>query len=124
MWPKAKPAHAATALAMKELGNEGFWKMHDKIIKGGTKKLTKEDLRKYAEELGMDLAAFDAAMADETQVAALADVDTAKARQFGVRGTPSIFINGKRLQGKRTVENYKAQIDAVLKETKEEKKGG
>ena len=66
----------------------------------------------------------DGVVTHEAAKEALADVDSTVARQFGVRGTPSIFINGKRLQGKRTVENYKAQIDAVLKETKDEKKGG
>lgn len=123
MWPKAKPAHAAAALAMKQLGDDGFWKMYDKIIQGGTKKLETADLRTYAEELGMDLAAFDAVMADEAQMAALADVDTGMAGKFGVRGTPAIYINGKRLQGQRTVENYKTQIDEALKQAKGEKKG-
>jgi len=123
MWPRAKPAHAAAALAMKQLGSDGFWKMYDKIIQGGTKKLETADLRKYAEELGMDLAAFDAALADEAQVTALADVDTGMAGKFGVRGTPAIFINGKRLQGQRTVENYKTQIGEALKQAKGEKKG-
>lgn len=118
LWPKAKPAHAAAALAMKQLGDEGFWKMYDKIIEGGAKKLEKADLRQYAEELGMDLAAFDAVMADGTQVAGLADVDAPLAARFGVRGTPGIFINGKRLQGARTLENYKTQIAEALKEAK------
>jgi protein-disulfide isomerase len=123
MWDRAKPAHAATALAMKQMGNDGFWKMYDKIVEGGARKLEKAHLRQYAEELGMDLAAFDAVMADDAQVAALADVDATPARGFGVRGTPAIFINGKRLQGQRSLEAYKAMIDEALKEAKGEKKG-
>ncbi|MBN1512794.1 MAG: DsbA family protein [Phycisphaerae bacterium] len=123
MWDRAKPAHAAAALAMKQLGNDGFWKMYDKIVAGGARKLEKSDLRQYAEDLGMDLAAFDAVMADDAQIAALADVDATAARGFGVGGTPAVFINGKRLQGRRPLEAYKAMIDEALKQAKGEKKG-
>jgi protein-disulfide isomerase len=113
MWDKAKPAHAAAELAYKQKGNEGFWNMHDLII-GAPKKLETADLRKHAETLGMDLAEFDKVMADSTQVATLADKDTAKGKAYNVTGTPGVFINGLRLSP-RGLDNYKARIDEILK---------
>ena len=119
MWDKAKPAHAAAALAYKQKGNEGFWKMHDLMI-GEPKKLDVADLRKHAETLGMDLAEFDGVMADSDQMAALADKDTAKGKTYNVRGTPGVFINGLRLSP-RKLENYKARIDEILQGKGKEK---
>ena len=115
MWPKANAAHAAAALALEQKGQEGFWQMHDMIMEGGAKKLNVPDLRGYAEKLGMDLEKFDAVMADSAKVEALAAQDTADAKKYRVTGTPAIFINGRRLSGRRTVENYQAQIDGILK---------
>ncbi|UCG16646.1 MAG: DsbA family protein [Phycisphaerales bacterium] len=115
MWPRAHAAHAAAALALEQKGNEGFWQMHDMIMEGGAKKLNTPDLRGYAEKLNMDLEKFDAVMADSAKVEALAAKDVADAKKYRVTGTPAIFINGRRLSGKRTVENYQAQIDAALK---------
>ena len=39
----------------------------------------------------------------------------------GVRGTPSIFVNGRQLK-QRSLPGFKAAIDAELKKTKQEKK--
>jgi protein-disulfide isomerase len=41
------------------------------------------------------------------------DKDGQEARAADVTGTPTIFVNGKRLQ-QRSLEGFKAAIDAVL----------
>lgn len=113
----APPAHAATILALQDKGNDGFWKMHDKII-DDPKKISKEDLRKYAEELGLDLAKFDEVMADDAKIAELYKDDLAEARKCKVRGTPTILINGLKL-AQRNYPGYKARVDELLKEKNE-----
>ncbi|MCP4250257.1 MAG: DsbA family protein [bacterium] len=124
MWPKARPSHAAMVWAQKQKGDEAYWKMHDLIHAGGTKKLGTADLRGYAEQIGLDLAAFDAMMADQKQVDELSLIDTPKARNYKVTGTPAIFINGLKLSP-RTFESYKARIDQILKgKTPTKAKGG
>ncbi len=112
MHPKAKPVHAAAALAFEQKGNDGFWKFHDKIV-ANPKKVAKADLRGYAESLGMDLAAFDALMADEAKITAATQADMSLAGKFKVRGTPSVFINGLKLAS-RNCPGYKARIDQIL----------
>ncbi len=114
---KAKPASAATVLAAKQKGNDAFWEMHDKIIAGGTKKLDVPILRGYAEEMGLDLAAFDAVMTNPAKIDELLKDDLAEAKKCGVRGTPTVLINGLK-QSPRTIEAYKARIDKILKEKK------
>ena len=114
---KAKPAHAAAALAYKQKGTEGFWQMHDLIL-GDYKKIDVADLRKHAETVGLDLAEFDAVMADPAQIDAFLSKDMTEAPKYGVRGTPSVFINGLRL-ARRGFDNYKARIDSILTEAKD-----
>lgn len=118
---RAKPAAGATLLAYKELGNDGFWKMHDKIVAGGTKKLDDATLRGYAEELGMNLQAFDAVMKDESKIDEMLKPDLQEAAKCKVRGTPTILINGLKLAD-RSAAGYKARIDQILKGVETAKK--
>ncbi len=106
--------HAAAVFAKQEKGDEGFWAMHDKII-ANPKNREVSDLAGYAEDIGIDKAKFEKFMSDESNFAKLFTDDRSQASKCGVRGTPTIVINGKRLQGQRTFENYKAMIDEALK---------
>lgn len=109
---KAKPAHAALELALREGGGETFWKMHDLIVSSPTK-LDPSDLRVYAKSLKLDMGAFDAVLADRTKINELIGPALLEARKYGVRGTPTVFINGRRLTS-RTMAAYKARIDQIL----------
>lgn len=113
----AKPAAAAAIFAQKQKGNDAFWQMHDKIFGGGTKKLAVSNLRGYAEEMGLDLAAFDALMADAASIDSLVATDMAEAKKCKVTGTPTVMINGLKLSP-RTAAGYKARIEQLLKELK------
>ena len=58
---------------------------------------TPEVFREYAEELGLDMDAYDAAVADvATADRVAADYDAGVAA--GVRGTPSFFVNGEQIE--------------------------
>ena len=117
---KAKPASAAAIFAHKQKGNDAFWEMHDKIIKGGTKKLDVPILRSYAEEMGLDLAGFDALMASSAEIDKLLKPDMDEAKKCKVRGTPTVLVNGLK-QSPRTAEAYKARIDKILADKKKGK---
>ena len=111
MHTKAKPAHAATVLARAK-GNDVFWSMIEKIM-AKPRALEVADLRQYAEELGLDLAEFDAVMADEKRIDALLAPDLSESRKCGVRGTPTVLINGLKLAS-RNIDDYKSRIDSLL----------
>lgn len=94
-----------------------FWGMHD-ILFLHSQHLADEDLRDYASTLGLDLPAFDACMlAPETREKVLADTRIAK--EIGVRGTPTYFMNGRRLAGAHPTEVLVAAVDLVKKGTAE-----
>jgi protein-disulfide isomerase len=110
--PNAMPASKA-AQAAKLQGK--YWEMHEKLFQNA-KALDAESLKKYATEVGLDVAKWEKDKeSPEVQKAIQADMQLAGTA--GVRGTPTVFINGKRVTS-RTVDDMKAMIDAALKEKK------
>lgn len=53
--------------------------------------------RGFAEELGLDMAAYDQAIADPATRARV-ESDFAEGQQMGVQGTPTFFLDGKKLE--------------------------
>jgi len=65
-------------------------------------------------EVGLDVAKFEAdSQSDEVKQQVQQDMQLAQ--KVGVRGTPTIFVNGKILQT-RSLDGFKQMIDPVLKE--------
>jgi protein-disulfide isomerase len=94
-------------------GNQGkFWEMHDELFKI-SKNLSMEEIRKKAEEIGLNMKKFDAAFAAPETEKAVRD-DLVAGRAADVSGTPTMFINGKRVIN-RSLEGMKAMIDEELK---------
>ena len=68
--------------------------------------------RGYAQDLGLDLNAYDAAVADPATAAKIqADKDAGLAA--GVEGTPTIFVNGEKVQ-LRSVQDITDALDAAV----------
>lgn len=74
-----------------------FWAMHDKLYQNADR-LTDLDLKLYALETGLDLAKFNACL-DSRKYKEEIEIDRADGIAAGVKGTPTFFINGKRLAG-------------------------
>jgi len=102
----AAPA-AEAAVAAEKQGK--FWEMHDKLFADQTD-LGRPALELHAAELGLDLAAFRAAL-DTHAGRARVDDDLALGRQLGVRGTPNFFINGRSVMGAQPIAVFKQIID-------------
>jgi protein-disulfide isomerase len=102
---------AEAALAAHEQGK--FWPMHDKLF-ANQQALDRPDLEKYAQELGLNMAKFTAAL-DSGKFKGKVDEDAKQGASFGATGTPTFFINGTRLVGAQPADKFKAVIDAELK---------
>ena len=90
-----------------------FWEMHDKLF-ANQRELQLDKLKEYAQQIGMDMAKFDQDMASP-EVQKLIDEDTKLAQQAQVNGTPTLFLNGKRVMN-RSFEGLKQMIDDALKQ--------
>ncbi len=74
-----------------------FWPMHDLMFKN-QHKLKPQDLRYYAGESGLDLAAFDQCLSDPSTLQHIKD-DVAMAADIEISGTPRTYVNGRFLRG-------------------------
>jgi Na+:H+ antiporter, NhaA family len=70
-----------------------FWEMHN-VLFHGQRALEDEELRRYASELGLDIASFDSDRRGESVLERIRrDVRSGMA-SGEVRGTPTLFIDG------------------------------
>lgn len=87
------------------LGN--FWNFHDAVYIAPPNNPDTDDVVAIAVDAGLDEAAFRACLAEPRAEAALQS-DIEEAMRLGVTGTPTIFINGRRVP---TLDEF---ADAVL----------
>ncbi len=105
---EAMPAAKACLAA----GLQGrFWEMEELVFKN-PKKLQDKDLKKYAKKIGLDLPQFEKDFNSE-EIDKLVQEDLAEAKKAKVTGTPTLFLNGKRVQN-RSEEAMKQEIKTIL----------
>jgi len=105
----AKPA----ALAARCAGDK-YWEMHDKIFEGQSDWESgdgEEEFKAYAGELGVE--GFDECF-DENRFKKEIEDDAAMAGKVGATGTPSFFVNGKKIEGAQPFSVFKDLIEAEL----------
>ncbi len=110
---KAMLAAEAAQEAFAQRGNAGFWRFHDTLFEN-QQHLERADLERYAQEQGLDMTRFRAALDGHTHQARIRD-DMAAADATGASiGTPAFFINGKFVAGALPFEEFQRRIDAAL----------
>jgi len=106
---KAKLAHNASLAA----GEQGmFWEMLE-LIFADQRKMGEEAYLKYAGQLGLNVEKFKADMHSDKYKDFLAE-EGAQARSLGVRGTPTFFVNGRKIRGAKPFETFQKLIDEEL----------
>ncbi len=103
-------ARAATAALAAALQGK-FWEYH-KALFAHQDELGMETYLKIAKAIGLDLDRFQRDMHSGIVVQLLKQ-DLATAARLGVRGTPTVFINGRRLE-QRNIESFSEAIDREL----------
>ena len=104
----SKPA----AIAAKAAGRQGkFWEFQHEITQVFNQ-LSEAKLDEIAKKLNLDMERFNRDRQDpelENEI----NKDLQEGFQAGVRGTPTIFINGRRLK-QRSLQGFQAMIDSEL----------
>jgi len=109
MHPNARGA-AEASLAANAQGK--FWEFHDKMFQNQSK-LERADLEGFAKDAGLDVTAFKKAL-DSKTYAPDVDADMKLGESVAVNGTPTMFINGARVQNPTNFEAISAQIEGAL----------
>lgn len=102
----AEPA-ARAALAAGEQGK--FWEFHDKLFASPT--LSDEVIDAIAFQLELDIDQFEQDRNSEKVIQQI-NQDLRDAQQAGVTGTPTIFINGRKLK-QRSMQGFQQLIDEM-----------
>ncbi|MBM4320643.1 MAG: hypothetical protein FJ125_11965, partial [Deltaproteobacteria bacterium] len=110
--PFHKDAFPASEAALAADAQGKFWEMHDLLFEN-QKALSREDLDRYAQQLGLDMKRFASDLDQHTFKAAIEE-DQRLARQLGAQGTPNSFVNGRKLVGAKGFEDFKKVIDEEL----------
>lgn len=103
----ARPA-ALASMAANEQGK--FWDYHDKLF--AESKIVSASIDKIANDLGLDPDQFKKDM-NSPRLQQIVAGDVKDAGRLGVTGTPTIFINGRKLK-QRSPEGFQAMIDEEL----------
>jgi protein-disulfide isomerase len=101
---------AEASLAAGEQGK--YWEMHDLLLERSPK-LDRTSLVGYAAELKLDVKRF-AADLDAVAHRARIDADQALGAALDVTGTPTFFINGRRVTGARDLDYLRGVVDEEL----------
>ena len=109
MHKEAEPA-AIAAIAAQNQGK--FWQMHDALF--NTPKLTAESIEQAAVTVGLDIEQFKKDIASPVTRQQLAK-DMIDARNADVTGTPTLFINGRRIKSRSTADITKMVTEELAK---------
>ncbi len=113
--PWAEDGALASECAFQQ-GNDQFWAMYKGLFtKQGD--ITKDNLKEKAAEIakdgGIDVPKLQECL-DGRKAADALKADTDEAAALGVNSTPTFFVNGRRLSGAQTYENFKQLLDQEL----------
>ncbi len=109
---QAMPAAIAARAVFMQKGNTGFWRYHDKLF-ANSRSISDESLKRWADEVGADGAKVERDL-KSTAIRGRIERRMAAGKQIGVRGTPSLYINGNYYRGRRTLDGFSTVINAEL----------
>lgn len=86
--------------------------MRDKIFEN-MRNLADSEYQRWAGEFGLDVARFKADF-ESGDVKAEVESDSNAGKNAGVSGTPTIFVNGRRYSGPRSLAGFKPVVDEEI----------
>src|SRR5260370_27669805 len=101
---------AEAAFAAVEQGK--FWEMHARLF-AHQNELSPAPYDRLATEIGLDLGKFHASIEGHRNQAGIR-ADMQAGDVLGASGTPTFFINGRKLVGAQPIEAFKQIIDSEL----------
>ena len=107
----AMPA-AIAALAAEKQGK--FWEFHDLLFKDYNR-LNEQKIKEIAQQLNLDMEKFEKDRKDP-RIRAMINRELSEGNRAGVRGTPTVFINGRLLRN-RNPAGFQELIEKALKKS-------
>ncbi len=109
----ARALPAAVAAQCAHLQGK-FWPYHD-LVFANQAKLSDDDLRSYADRVGVDRKKWDACFTNQETLPGIQE-DSDLGNELGVDATPTFFVGGQTLKGAMPITSFMEVIDPVLRE--------
>ena len=107
------------AMAALAAGSQNkFWEFHDELFKNYNR-LDDQKVQEIVTQLELDQKKFDEDRKSPVEAARIRQ-DYEEGLKLGVRGTPTLFINGRRVKN-RSMQNMEALIDQEIEAAKAKK---
>jgi protein-disulfide isomerase len=117
-FPIGRSAAAAT-MAVRCVDDKNYFKAIDKFYatqkEWVAQEVKKDEIFKVVQPLGVKREKFDACLGDQKLNDALVQVKQ-RGRNYGVAGTPTFYVNGRKMAGDTSFEQMQTVIEAALKE--------
>jgi protein-disulfide isomerase len=110
------PFHDHARLASKAAlaaHRQGKFFEYKEILFAHQDALGRAALLEYAAQAGLDASRFEKDL-DDPAIERAIQADEAQVKRLEIGGTPTFFINGRKLAGAQPIAAFRAQIDAVL----------
>ncbi len=108
---------AAAAQVARCVPEKDYFRINDKYLanrrRWNAREPKPELLYKIVQETGLSRAAFDSCMANQ-KIKAGIDWVKQRGRKFGVKGTPTFFIDGQQVRGALSLEDLRKLIEKHL----------
>lgn len=112
--PKAQYAHYAAQCAREQ---DKFWEMHKLLFEKQSEWTESEDMTEtfvgFGREIGLYETTFRDCMTSEKPLEEIMQ-DRQEGLDLGIKGTPTLFINGKIVRGVSSYEQFKQLIEKAL----------
>lgn len=110
-----RAARAVEAAAQQGKFEPMYKKMYETQSQWGEQRTPADaTFRGFAAELGLDMAAFDAAYNDPATLDRV-NIDVADGKALGVQGTPTFFLNGNEVEA-RSYQDLSTAVEQALRE--------
>lgn len=115
-FPLRNHKYATTAaVAALAAGRQGkFWQFHDELYLI-YKELNDEKILEIAQKLALDLEQFETDIKDPA-IRQMVQQDYQEGLQNGVKGIPTVYINGKQMRS-RSLNDFQIAVDKELAKT-------
>ncbi len=111
-----------SALAVEAAGRQGkYWEMHNILFEnqrdwGERQASDPKIFENYARQIGLDMERYGKDIASQ-EVKDRIERDLRAGQELGLEGTPSFFLNGKKIETPRGYEAFKTLIQSAISES-------
>lgn len=102
--------HLASMAALRQ---GRFWELHESMMRRPV--VSRDDLVQRASDLGLDVGRLEIDLSTDPTATTIVQRDIREGDEHRIQATPTIFLNGRRLVGRQSLETLKQMVNDILK---------